>query len=487
MAEKLKILFLSPEVVPFAKSGGLADVAGSLPKALKRLGVDIRIAMPYYRIIRESGFESRLIIKDLEVPLGRESLKTDIFKSSLGNTIPVYLIKREDMYDRPNLYGDSGSDYYDNLERFSFFSHSALRVALDIGFSPDIIHCHDWQTGIIPALLKGPYSGINGLSGTATIFTIHNMGYQGIFKKEKLPMTGLPERDFYHPGGLEYWGNISLLKAGIVYSDAITTVSPTYAKEIQTPEFGMGMEGILLQRSKSLHGILNGIDYNDWNPAKDNNISNRYSIRAMAGKSQCKRDLISEMGLDSSLIESPLLGIISRLDAQKGLDILLEILDELMGLNIGLVVLGSGDESVQEKIKKAAHRHKRRIGIETGFNNPLAHRIMAGSDIFLIPSMYEPCGLTQMYALKYGTVPVVRKTGGLNDTIESFDEKTGTGNGFKFGAYEAYALLKEIKRAVRIYQDKKVWKKIMAKGMAADYSWKKSAKAYMELYGLIMK
>lgn len=486
MLNRLKVLFLSPEVVPFAKSGGLADVAGSLPLSLKRLKVDVRIAMPFYRIVMDGNFKKKILIKDLVVPLGGEKLKTNIFETLLED-IPVYLIERDDMYDRPYLYGNSRGDYYDNLERFSFFSHAALRLSQDLGFAPDIVHCHDWQTGIVPALLKGPYRTSEVFSATASLFTIHNMGYQGIFPREKLPVTGLPETGFFHPEGVEYWGKISLLKAGVVYSDAITTVSPTYAREIQTPEYGMGMEGILKGRSRFIYGILNGVDYNEWDPVKDDYLASHYSKKSISGKIRCKEALIKEMGLDLSLKGMPLFGLISRLDGQKGLDILLKTLDDILDLDVGLVVLGSGDEGIRNAFREAADRHKRRMGIYIGFNDSLAHRIMAGTDLLLIPSRYEPCGLTQMYALRYGTVPVVRATGGLNDTIETFDEKTGKGNGFKFGPYEPEALVNEIKRAIRLFKDNKVWKKLMANGMSADFSWDSSAKAYIDLYGSIIK
>ena len=486
MGNRMKVLFLSPEVVPFAKSGGLGDVAGSLPLSLKRLKVDVRIAMPFYRVVMEGNFKKRSIIKDLVVPLGAEKLNANIFETLLED-IPVYLIERDDMYDRPYLYGNKRGDFYDNIERFSFFSHAALRLSEDLGFTPDIIHCNDWQTGIVPALLKGPYRTSRTLSNSSSLFTIHNMGYQGIFPREKLPITGLPEAGFFHPEGLEYWGKINLLKAGIVYSDAITTVSPTYAMEIQTPEYGMGMEGILRRRSGSLYGILNGVDYNEWDPSRDHHLASYYSRKSISGKVMCKEALIKEMGLDPSVINLPLLGLVSRLDSQKGLDILVKILDNVLNLDIGMVLLGSGDEGIQNAFRKAAERHKGRIAIYIGFNESLAHRIMAGIDLILIPSRYEPCGLTQMYALRYGTVPLVRATGGLNDTVVPFDEKTIKGNGFKFVPYDAKALLDKIELAIRIFRDKKVWKQLMVNGMSADFSWDISAKAYVGLYRSIME
>ncbi|MCF8144154.1 MAG: glycogen synthase GlgA [Deltaproteobacteria bacterium] len=487
MDTSLKVLFLSSEVVPFAKTGGLADVAGALPLALKRHGVDVRVAMPLYRKVREGRFPLVPALDTLEVPLGPDILKASVKQVEMGNEVPVYLIEREDLYDRPNLYGNASGDYYDNLERFAFFSHAALGTAEALSFKPDVIHCHDWQTGLVPALVKGPYWDHPMFSGIPSVFTIHNMGYQGIFPPGKLPMTMLSGTDFFHMGGLEFWGNISLLKAGIMYSEAVTTVSPTYAGEIQTKEYGMGMEGILRDRGHALHGVLNGIDYRIWDPSHDQHLPVNYSPQEMAGKRLCKNALIKEMGLEPSLADAPLLGMISRLDAQKGLDLLVEILDDLLRLNVGLVILGSGDKDIQEAILEAAGRHPGRVGLEMGFNEPLAHRIMAGADIFLIPSRYEPCGLTQMYALKYGTAPVVRATGGLEDTIVSFDRSSKHGNGVKFGLYKAAAFLSAIRTAIDLYTDPEDWKILMANGMQADFSWDRSARRYIEIYQSIRK
>jgi len=478
----MKALFLSPEAVPFAKTGGLADVAGSLPVALKRLGVDVHLALPFYRCVREGKFEPRLLLKDLKVPLGTSELAARVLGATTEEEVPIYFIEREDMYDRPHLYGNATGDYYDNLERFTFFIHTALKIVEMLSIKPDLIHCHDWQTGLVPPVLKGPYSNTSIFKDTCTIFTIHNLGYQGLFPADKLPLTGLSREEFFHPDGLEYYGKISLLKAGIVYSDAITTVSPTYAKEIQTPEYGMGMEGILRFRRDALHGILNGVDYRLWDPARDPHIATTYSPRKIAGKCACRESLIKEMNLDPLLTKRPLLGMISRLDAQKGLDLLVKILDDILALDVGLVVLGSGDERIQQDIRKATRRYPGRVALKIGFDEPLAHRIMAGVDVFLVPSRYEPCGLTQIYALKYGTVPIVRATGGLDDTIVPFDLKTGEGNGFKFRPYEPDAFLDAVRVAVELFQDSKAWKKLMANGMKADFSWERSAQSYLELY-----
>lgn len=486
MESGLKIFFVSPEAVPFAKSGGLADVSGALPVALRESGADVRIIMPLYSSIKKSMFNPKPVIEDLTVTIDGIPLIFQIYESKPRKGIPAYFVAREDLFCRPNLYGDSSGDYYDNLERFSYFSHVALELAQQLDFKPDIIHCHDWQTGLIPALIKGPYDE-EFFSGTSVIFTIHNMGYQGIFPAHRFASTGLNKDDYFHQEGLEYWGNISLLKSGIVYADAVTTVSPTYAGEIRTPEFGLGMEGVLANRNESLFGILNGVDYTVWNPEKDRHIASTYSMKSMSGKTACKKDLIAEMSLDASLIDKPVFGLVSRLDRQKGIDMLLNIIDELIALDAGLVLLGSGDKSIENAIADAASRHPGKIGIGTGFNDPLAHKIIAGSDIFLIPSRYEPCGLTQMYSLKYGTVPLVRATGGLNDTVFNYDADSGAGNGFKFDEASSEALLKCIQQAIVLYKDKKGWKKLLSNGMKEDHSWKKSAERYIEIYKEIRK
>jgi starch synthase len=319
------------------------------------------------------------------------------------------------------------------------------------------------------------------------VFTIHNIGYQGIFPEEKLSVTGLPRSHFFHAEGLEFWGKMSLLKAGIVYSEAITTVSPKYAEEIQTSEYGMGMEGILRKRKANLHGILNGVDYRLWDPAQDSHLRANYSRKKMLGKARCKESLIKEMELDSTLQERPLLGMISRLDMQKGLDLVVKILGKILAMDVGLIVLGSGDEKIQQAIQRAAKKNPGRVGLFIGFNEPLARRIMAGADMFLIPSRYEPCGLTQLYALKYGAVPVVRSTGGLDNTIVQFDPKKGEGNGFKFGPYKPASFLAAIRKAVDLFQDAEAWRKLVANGMMADFSWDRSAQRYLELYHTVIE
>jgi starch synthase len=486
MAESLKVWFLSPEVAPFAKTGGLADVAGSLPSALNGLGVDVAIGLPFYRTVRERDLFPTRIVAGLEVPFANGSLNGDVFETKTEEGIPVYLFEREDLFDRPNLYGARGGDYYDNLERFTYFSHAALSFAKQAGLHVDVIHCHDWQTGLVPAYLRTTYRNDPFFSGTASLFTIHNIGYQGLFPREKLSVCGIPPSE-YHPEGLEYWGGISLLKAGIVYSDATTTVSPRYSKEIQTPEFGFGMEGILEKRSDALYGILNGADYTVWDPSTDQHIKSPYSRAEMKGKKVNKAALIDEMGLDRILVQRPLLAFISRLSGQKGCDLLIQAAGALMDLGAGLVILGRGEEWHEAALRDLGEKHQGLIAVRIGFDDSLAHRIIAGADILLIPSRYEPCGLTQMYALRYGTVPVVRATGGLDDTISGFDPGSGEGNGFKFAPYEPQALVSAVRQALDLYADSASWQKLMANAMRADFSWDRSAERYVEVYRSIRR
>lgn len=486
MTEPLSIWFLAPEVAPFAKTGGLADVVGSLPIYLKNLGVDVCVGLPFYRMAQDQNLETEKVLEGLEVPLGDKILTGDVFETSTREGIPVYLFDRGDFFGRSGLYGTPKGDYPDNLERFTYFCRGALLFAKERGLHFDVVHCHDWQTGLVPAYLKTLHRGDPFFSHMASVMTIHNLGYQGLFPADKLRICGLPAAEF-HPEGVEYWGKISLLKAGIVYADVITTVSPKYSREIQSPEYGLGMEGILTRRSADLYGILNGADYNTWDPSKDRHIGFRYGPGKIENKRQCKAALVNELGLDQRFVDRPLLAIISRLAAQKGCDLLLEIAGEIVELNAGLVVLGAGDHKYERFLLRLGEKHRESMGIRIGFDEPLAHRIMAGADMLLIPSRYEPCGLTQMYALKYGTVPVVRATGGLDDTIDSFDTASGRGTGFKFTKYEAKAFLNKIREALGVFQEGRDWTKLVGNGMRSDFSWGRSAREYVSLYEKVRK
>jgi starch synthase len=477
----LRVLFVTPEAVPFAKTGGLADVAGALPKSLRALGCEIKLIMPYYRMVKDSGFPLQYLGDEIEVPIGYEKLKAEIYQGRLNQDIPVYFIGREEFFDRPHLYGTAKGDYFDNAGRFVFFSKAVLLFCHHMRFSPDIIHHHEWQTGLVPAYLKSVYRNDPLFSNTAAVFTIHNIAYQGLFKKEKFWLTDLPA-EMYNPEGIEFWERINFMKAGIVYADVINTVSKKYSEEIQTAEYGYGLEGILRKRRKSLYGILNGVDYEDWDPARDPHLIARYDLKDLSGKRECKKDLLKEFRLPSSLMKAPLLGIISRLTDQKGFDLLMEILEELFSLDIGFVLLGTGEQKYHELFTRVAQRYSQKAGIRIAYDDRLAHKIEAGLDFFLMPSKFEPCGLNQIYSLKYGTIPIVRATGGLDDTITHYDPVSKKGNGFKFVRYEAKEFLNTIKEAIRFYSQPEHWKQLLRNAMSADFSWKRSAEDYLQLY-----
>jgi starch synthase len=477
-----KVLFASPEVVPFAKTGGLADVAGTLPVALRALGCDIRIIMPFYRMVESVAIERTLVIEDLEIPVGNKVYTGDVWETRLAQSVPVYLIKCDEFFDRSNLYGTAKGDFRDNAERFIFFSRCALEACMKLDFAPDIVHCHDWQSGLIPAYLKTIYNNRPCFSKTGCVFTIHNVAYQGLFDKDAFNLTGLPGR-LFSIDGLEYWGKMSILKAALIFSDVINTVSKKYSEEIQTPEFGYGMEGILAMRTADLYGILNGVDYEEWNPATDTYIAAHYSSADLSGKQTCKKDLLKEYNLPSSLRTQPLLGVISRLADQKGFDLLAEIIDELMAIDLGFVLLGTGEQKYHELFTAIGKKYPQRAGIKIAYNNAIAHKIEAGCDMFLMPSRYEPCGLNQIYSLKYGTVPVARSTGGLDDTIVDYNESDGRGNGFTFTQYRSREFLKAIQRALKVFANKAAWTRLAKNCMAYDFSWEQSAQQYMELYG----
>jgi starch synthase len=481
MPEPLRVLFLSPEVTPFAKTGGLADVAGSLPKAIKGMGCDIRVVMPYYRMTKRGDYKVRVLLEDVEISLPGEALKDDIFFVEADGGIPLYLINKDEYFDREYLYGTPKSDYFDNVERFVYFSRMAFLLCKRLDFQPHVFHCNDWQTGLVPIYLKTLYKEDPFFSGTCSVLTIHNIGYQGIFDEKKLEATGLPA-EIYHPGGIEYWGKINLLKAGIIFSDIINTVSPQYSRDIQTPEFGSGLDGILRDRSADLSGILNGVDYGEWNPKADPLIAANYDEKDLSGKAKCKEDLLAEFHLPSSLNKLPLLGVISRLADQKGFDLLTESIGDLMKMNLGFVLLGTGDEKYHQLFERIAKQYPKKTGIKIAYDNTLAHKIEAGADIFLMPSRYEPCGLNQMYSLKYGTVPLVRATGGLEDTIQDYNPKTGEGTGFKFQDYSTKDFLDTVRKALALYRDRESWKRLMTRGMKADFSWQRSAREYVSLY-----
>lgn len=488
MAKPLNVLFLSSEVEPFAKTGGLADVSGALPQTIKLLDHEIRIMMPRYGGINERKLKLHEMIrlKDIPVPIGSKSVLASIKSSFLttNNTkVQVYFLDNHSLFGRSGLYvhPDTKKDYPDNDERFIFFARGVLETLKRMGWQPDIIHCNDWQTGLVPAYLKTLYKDDPFYKDTKTIFTIHNMAYQGVFPKSSFPKTGLP-KELFSEKGVGAWGNLNMLKSGLVFSDAITTVSEKYAEEIRSSdEYGCGLQDILARRKSDLCGIINGIDYNVWNPAVDELIPHRYDFKTIDLKEENKQALLDKMGLPT-IPGMPLIGIISRLADQKGFDLIGEILDDMMKLNLQIVVLGTGEKRYHDLFERAAAKFPDHIAVQLSFNNDLAHLIEAGSDMFLMPSRYEPCGLNQLYSLKYGTVPIVRATGGLDDSIEDFSPANGNGTGFKFTKYQSNELLKTIQRAVQIYSDQTIWRKIIRNGMSKDFSWEASAKKYLQLY-----
>ena len=486
MNQPLRILFVTSEAVPFAKTGGLADVAGALPKFLQGLHCELKLVMPYYRMVRKSGLPIQPVEQTLKVTLGDETLSADLYQSELTQGLPVYFIGREEFFDREYLYGTPKGDYFDNAERFIFFSKAALAFCQAMNFSPDIIHHHEWQTGLIPAFLKTIHQKDPLFSHTAVAFTIHNIAYQGLFRKEKLLLTGLP-MEIYTPEGIEFWEKINFMKAGIVFADVINTVSRKYSEEIQTDEYGYGLEGILRKRSRDLYGILNGVDYQDWDPSHDPHLVVPYSLEDLSGKRACKKALLKEFGLPSALESAPVFGVISRLADQKGFDLLAEILEDLFSLDIGFVLLGTGEKKYHDLFTQIGRKYPQKAGIRIAYDDRLAHKIEAGADLFLMPSKYEPCGLNQIYSLKYGTIPVVRATGGLDDTIVHYDPKTGSGNGFKFIPYDAKAFFRQIKAAIHYYHQPEHWKRLLRNAMTADFSWQRSAASYIDLYRKALK
>jgi starch synthase len=460
---------ISSEAAPFAKTGGLADVVGSLPPALRSCGDEVAVVIPRYQSIELKTL--RRVWDNVAVYFGPDAYPFSIYQAPAE--YPVYLVDCPPLYDRKGFYGESGLDYPDNHIRFAVFCRAALAVARFL-FRTDIFHCHDWQTGLVPAYLRTSFATDPTFLGSRTLFTIHNLGYQGLFPKSALAEVAL-DAALYRPDGMEFFGRVSYIKAGIEFADSLNTVSPTYAREIQTLEYGFGLDGVLRDRANVLSGILNGVDYAEWDPRTDRLIPARYGPGDLSGKAICKRKLLEEFGLPPEAMDRPLLGIVSRFTPQKGTDLLVEIAPRLLAEDAYLVALGTGDPEYEEFFRLMQQEYPGRIAARIGFDNGLAHRIEAGADIFLMPSRYEPCGLNQIYSLKYGTVPVVRATGGLDDTIKE-------GTGFKFVEYSGPAFLEAVRAAVRSFADREAWQRMMRQGMHEDFSWKTSAAAYSDLY-----
>ncbi len=482
----LKILFAASEVVPFAKTGGLADVAGALPKALRDMGHDVRVIMPRYSCISDEKFKIHSTGKTVKVDIALFEHIAEIKESVLhGSDVPVYLVDNFEFYHRPELYRTPYGEYWDNAERFIFFSRAVIETLKAIDFKPDIINCNDWHTGLIPVYLKTLYAWDKWFHGIKTVYSIHNIAYQGIFNKEITRTAGFTW-DIFNPRELEFYDNVNFMKGGMVFSDIINTVSPKYRDEIMTPEYGYGLDGVLRERSADVYGILNGIDYSAWDPSHDKFLHAHYSIDDLSGKEQVKKSLLAEFGL--KYIEGvPLIGLVSRLDDQKGLDFIAAIIDEMMRMNIQFIVLGTGEEKYHTMFNNLKSRYHEKLGVMIKFDNKIAHNIYGGADMFLMPSRFEPCGLGQLISLKYGTVPIVRETGGLADTVKTYNFKTKQGNGFSFSGYNPWDLMQAIRVAVDTYKNRTVWNRIIQNGMKQNFSWSESAVHYENLYKKAME
>lgn len=492
MSKPLNILFVSSEVEPFAKTGGLADVCSALPKALKHLGHEVRIMMPRYKFISEWKFKLHDIIrlKDIPIQVGNNvelgSVKSS-FITNQKDKIQVYFLDNEKYFGRDGLYQShkGKKDYKDNDERFIFFCRGVLETLKLLGWQPDIIHCNDWQTGLIPAYLKTTYSDDEFLKPIKCVFTIHNMAYQGAFPREAFKNSNLPD-NLFNSEGVEAYGHFNFLKTGLHFADIITTVSKKYSEEIcNSPDLGAGLDGLLSKRKKDLFGIANGIDYEIWDPSTDNHIFRKFDIKSFEAKIENKKDLVNRFKLPYEPLR-PLLGGISRLVEQKGYDLVLDILPDLMQLDLQFILLGSGEKKIEKKFEALRKKYPKQIGLFFGVDVELAHLIEAGSDIFLMPSRYEPSGLNQMYSMRYGTVPIVRAVGGLDDTVDDHISN-GKGTGFKFEKYDSKEFLKTIQRALKVYQQPDEWKKLIRNGMSKDFSWEHSAKEYVNLYKDLLK
>jgi len=476
------------ECVPFAKVGGLGDIIGALPLALEKLGVKVTVALPRHAVIdlNKFGFEALPAPGNGLVPVGFESIPYDVHRGRLPNSsVDVILFGNDRFFDRAGIYVDpeTAKDYPDQPDRWIFFQRAVMEFFKTASPAPDILHCHDHQAGLIPAYLQRFYRTDYSYKQTRSIFTIHNMGYQGLFPRDTVFRSGFDDREFYPTSAFEFYGAMNFMKVGISYADVVTTVSPTYAREIQdSREFGYGLEGVLRERSQSLIGILNGIDDEVWNPASDPLIPANYSSRDLSGKLENKKALLRKFGLNASRLDWPVLAMISRIDVQKGFDLVVSILEYLLSKDLHFVMLGRGNKDTESYLRTIIDRYPGKAAIKFEFDNGSAHITEAGADIFLMPSKYEPCGLNQMYSQRYGTVPVVRRTGGLADTVQEFNPATGEGTGFMFVDYQPEAFRGAVDLALELWNDKKAWYRLVLNGMSQNFGWSNSARKYVDVY-----
>ena len=473
-----RILMISSEASPWAKTGGLADVVGALPRALAALGHQVSVYVPRYRQTKLA--DPQTVVRSITIPFDDKYRFCSVITAGTSAGVRYYFVDYPLYYDRDALYGTPAGDYPDNAERFAMFSRAVLEASKILGV-PHVFHCHDWQSALVPVMLRTLYAEDPAFRDVATVFTIHNMGYQGLFPPDTLPLLMLPW-DLLTMSKMEFFGQVNFLKGALVLSDYVTTVSRKYSQEIQTTEYGFGLEGVLRNRAATVAGILNGVDYEEWSPQTDKFIVAKYSPQDLSGKLKCKQDLLQAFGIANVDAKVPVIGIVSRFAAQKGFDLISQIMDRLAREEMIMVVLGSGDKPYEEMFQRLNKQFPNKIAAKVAFDNAIAHKIEAGADMFLMPSRYEPCGLNQIYSLKYGTVPIVRATGGLDDTIEPWDARNGKGTGFKFSDYTGEALLTTIKQALVDYQDPSSWRILMRNGMARDFSWGASAREYGKVY-----
>ncbi len=473
-SEVMNILLASSEMTPYAKTGGLGDVLAALPSALRARGHSISVVLPLYHSLKKSLPELQPTKLTLRTKLGAFEVSARVWNGVAANGVSIFAIERDEYYDRNHLYGGAMGDYFDNAARFIFFSKMIVELARYIDPQPEIIHLNDWQTALVPALVK------NAALPYKTVLTIHNLSYQGVFPNYDFSLTNLPGH-WFHVDALEYYGRINLLKSGILACDQVTTVSPSYAEEILTPQFGCGLEKPLQSRAASLTGILNGIDTDAWNPVSDPWIDEPYDVLSLKNKKECKKALLKEIGLKKSLTK-PLVASISRLVDQKGFNLVLEVMPKLLKSGASFVLLGSGDAAYERAFAKLAEDHPDQIAVKIGFSEGLAHRIEAGADLFLMPSLFEPCGLNQMYSQRYGTVPVVHDIGGLRDSVKAWNGRKKTGTGFKFSRATAESLWKQLKAALDLLEDKEGWNAIRSNAMQVDFSWNRVVPKYEAIY-----
>ncbi len=475
----MHIVFAASECVPFSKTGGLADVVGVLPQALVELGHRVTVYLPRYRQTKLPKNTSTALLS-VTVPFDDKYRFCSVLDGGTHRGVQFYFIEYPPFFDRESLYGTRAGDYPDNAERFALYCRAVLEASKILGV-PDVFHCHDWQSALVPVLVRSLYSEDPAFEHVGLVFTIHNMGYQGLFPADTLPLLMLPW-DLFTISKMEFFGKVNFLKGALVSSDFITTVSRRYSQEIQTSEYGFGLDGVLKSRAATLSGILNGVDYAEWSPETDPHIAAQYSAHDLTGKTQCKLDMLAGFGAEKTDPSLPVIGIVSRFAAQKGFDLIAQIIDRLVREKLTLCILGSGDKKYEDTFKRLNKQYPERVLLKVAYDNATAHKIEAGADMFLMPSRYEPCGLNQIYSLRYGTVPVVRATGGLDDTIENWNPKTGKGTGFKFAPYTGDALLGAIHTALAVFKDKDSWHSLMRNGMAKNYSWAVSAKEYVRVY-----